>query len=43
LAKNPLSDCIAFGIMRVASQKEFKEVPELGRHNPHRGFQETQK
>jgi hypothetical protein len=35
LAKNPLSDRIAFGMMRVASQKEFKEVPDPGRHDPH--------
>jgi hypothetical protein len=34
LAKNPLSDGIGFGIMRMASQKEFKEVSESGRQHP---------
>jgi hypothetical protein len=42
LAKNPLSDRIGFGMMRVASQKEFKEVPDRGDKIPTR-FQETQK
>jgi hypothetical protein len=35
LAKNPLSLLTGFGMMRLASQEEFKEVPESGRHNPH--------
>jgi hypothetical protein len=35
LAKNPLSVANGFGMMRLASQKEFEKVPESGRHNPH--------
>jgi hypothetical protein len=30
LAKNPLSERWGFGIMRVASQKEFNEGPGIG-------------
>jgi hypothetical protein len=36
-AKNPLSDPCGFGMMRMASQKEFQKVITMGRHNPHRG------
>jgi hypothetical protein len=41
LAKNLLSHGHGFGMMRMASKKEFKEVPRIGATKSPRGFEES--